>query len=163
MVTLVVVGITVFSGGGDSPSSKSAAVSTPRPRSESGSSTTAAPETTAVAQQIALNPVWPQKGSSRYSDSEESKQLHDQLGPLVSSTQPIPATTVTGAKGPTTTTVKGARPTTTQRSATTVKAPVVTPPSAAPATAEPVPASPPETTAPAVPAANPQSIVTPTP
>jgi len=161
VVTLVVVGITVF-GGSDTPASRAGGSTTTAPGSASGPSTTAAPPTTAVAQQIALNPAWVQKGSSRYSDSEESKQLHDQLGPLVSSTLPIPTTTVKGAKGATTTTVKGARTTTTQRGSTTTKAPVPTTPvtAAPPPPTDPVTTAPPETTAPA---AATQSIVTPTP
>jgi hypothetical protein len=90
-VTAVTIGLLAWSSFGDDGSSpdhrtERSATSTPR----RAAATTSPAATATTAHPFVLDPSWPPKGSSRYSESEESKLQVDELQGTTTSTTRAP-------------------------------------------------------------------------
>ncbi len=98
--------------------------------------------TTSTVVPLPIDPTWIRKGVSRYSESEKSKQVRDQLQPAVATTAPPTSSPLIGP--PT-----SSRPTTTRAARPTTSAPI-TPSTTAVAIVPttPVPTGPPPVTDP---------------
>jgi len=108
-----------------------------------------AQSTTTSVVPIPVDPTWIRKGVSRYSESEKSKQVRDQLEPEVATTAPPtqpPVDTPTSSVGRSTTTPGATRPPTT-RGVTSTAPPATPAPTVAPTV--PTPTEPPVTDPPA--------------